>query len=91
MAIYNLSSSFFFGKYKGKTVKEVIDTGPTGREYLRWASSKPDFVTLDDDVKFYLKTGKVPEKKDENAMYNANEFWGNIVINGPRKESEVPF
>jgi hypothetical protein len=42
-----LTYKFSFGKYQGKTVKEVIEVDPA---YLLWADSTIDWFILSDEV-----------------------------------------
>jgi hypothetical protein len=84
--MYTLNSEVRFGKFKGQTVKEIIDLGPTGKQYIQWASEK--FMELGDDIKEYMKTGKIIVVKNE-PEYDANDFWGLLALNGPT--NNVPF
>lgn len=89
MSSYRLDSVIYFGKFKGKTMKEIIDTGQGGKGYLLWAASKIPNFKLEKDVEVYLKTGKVIEVKEDLSMYDRKIFWDRIVIDGPL--DNVPF
>lgn len=77
----NIDSVLYFGKYKGQTVKEAIDSGPRGKGWLQWASQNIPNFKLEEDVVHYMKTGKVITKA-EMFGYDKNDFWDNIIING---------
>ena len=83
---YSLDDAFFFGKHKGSTVKEVIDSGPEGKGYIQWAVGKP-ILQLDDEAKEYLRTGKLPEVKRVDPA--KLDFWQRLAITGPDKD--IPF
>ena len=89
MSSYRLESIIYFGKYKGKSMKEIVDLGPDGKGYLLWAAGKIPNFTLEKDVETYIKTGKIVEVKPDLSMYNRNDFWDRIVLDGPA--DIVPF
>lgn len=47
MKFYDLDSVFTFGKFEGKTVREILDLDPT---YIDWCSINLDHFYIDDDV-----------------------------------------
>lgn len=85
MKVYGLDDKFFFGKFKGKTMKEVLDS-PDGRGYVKWAIAKP-ILSLDDEAKAYARTGKIPEK--QVIKMNELDFWQRVIIQG--KLIDIPF
>lgn len=52
MKFYNLNTEFMFGKFKGKTLKEVTDAQIT---YLNWCSVNLEHFYLADDVISQIK------------------------------------
>ena len=85
MKIYTLDDTFYFGKFKGKTMKEVLDS-PDGQSYTKWAISK-QMLALADDAKQYARTGKIKEKPKVDL--STMDFWQRIAIEGPR--NDCPF
>lgn len=75
MNYYNINTTFYFGKYKGKTVKDVLDIQPS---YLNWCAENLDkFIISEADAKemkryssrFFLSS----EAKSEIAKKEAKE------------------
>jgi hypothetical protein len=89
MSSYNLDSTIYFGKFKGKTMRQIVDVGSEGKNYLLWAAGKLTNFTLENDVETYIKTGKVIEVKPDLSMYDENEFFDSIILNGTI--DEIPF
>lgn len=89
MSSYKLDSIIYFGKYKGKTMKEIVDLGSDGKGYLLWAAGKIPNFSLEKDVEVYIKTGKIVEVKEDLSMYSKNDFWDRIVLEGPA--DDIPF
>ena len=85
MKVYGLEDEFYFGKFKGKTVKEVLDS-PDGRNYIKWAIAKP-ILSLDSEAQAYARTGKmvVKPKVDITTL----DFWQRVIIQGPY--TDIPF
>jgi hypothetical protein len=59
MKFYTLNSEFAFGKFKGKTVKEVLELQPT---YLEWFA-----INLDH---FYITDEAITELKESQPDFN---------------------
>ena len=55
MKNYNLDSIFTFGKFKGKTVKEVIELQPS---YLDWCLKSIDSFSISENVITEIKANK---------------------------------
>ena len=85
MSSFSLDSVIYFGKFKGKTVKQIADTGPDGRGYLQWMRGKFEFTN---EVGVYMKTGKVVAVKT-GLEPDPEDYWGKLIINGI--ESDIPF
>ena len=85
MKRYTLDDQFYFGKFKGKTMKEVLDS-PDGKGYVQWAVKKP-ILEIDEDVQHYMKTGKIKEKPKVDIT--TLDFWQRIAIQGPL--TDCPF
>lgn len=83
---YDLDDGVPFGMYKGQTIQEVIATGIRGKNWINWACSNATNFSVTDDVKTYMKTGKLPKKPVEPIVL---DFWQKIIING--KLNDVPF
>lgn len=47
MKVYTLDTEFTFGKYEGKTVKEIIEIQPT---YLDWCAINLDHFFISDEI-----------------------------------------
>jgi broad specificity phosphatase PhoE len=47
MKFYTLDTEFSFGKYEGKTVKEIIEIQPT---YLDWCAINLDHFYISDEI-----------------------------------------
>jgi hypothetical protein len=85
MKIYSLDDVFFFGKFKGKTMKEVLDSSD-GKNYVKWAIGK-SMLALDEEAKTFARTGKIVEKPKVDIT--TLDFWQRLVIQGPR--DDCPF
>jgi hypothetical protein len=52
MKYYSLNTTFHFGKYNGKTVKEVLDIQPS---YLNWCAINLDSFIISDECATEMK------------------------------------
>jgi hypothetical protein len=55
MKYYNLDTEFTFGKFKGKTIMDILDLQPT---YLDWCAINLDHFYISDDVVDEIKAIK---------------------------------
>jgi hypothetical protein len=81
MTYYNINTKFHFGKYKGKTVKEVLNIQ---RSYLNWcAINLNDFIISKEDIaemeeyssRLFLTADakSAISQKEDKASRNASE------------------
>ncbi len=47
MTIFKLDSNLTFGKYKGKTIQDVINDDP---DYIAWAADTIEWFDLDEEA-----------------------------------------
>ena len=70
MKFYDLDSQFAFGKYEGKTIREIVDLQPT---YIDWCATNLDHFYISEDLIEEIKkikndfvlTAKGRQKMDE--------------------------
>lgn len=77
MKFYTLDTEFTFGKFQGKTVRQVIDNQPS---YLDWCSLNLDHFYISNEVIEEIK-GVIPDFKlsDEGVakLNDKYEVWEN--------------
>lgn len=64
---------FTFGKHKGKTVKEVMETDPS---YLLWADENVDGFKLSDYLRDKAEEELAAENDWEPSWGDLNDDWG---------------
>jgi hypothetical protein len=71
MKFYTLDTEFTFGKYEGKTVKEVLELQPT---YLDWCAVNLDHFYISDETITEIKKIKpdftITEEGEKNLLTN---------------------
>jgi len=70
MNSYNLDTEFTFGKFEGKTVKEVLDIQPS---YLDWCAVNLDHFYISDDIIEKIKAIIPDFKLSEEGKQKLNE------------------
>lgn len=55
--VYSLHTTLSFGKYKGESVRAIIDNDPS---YIEWALDNIKWFTLDDDAQYALDHAEDP-------------------------------
>jgi len=77
MKFYNLDTEFTFGKFKGKTVREVLDIQ---HSYIDWCAINLDHFFISDEVKEEIKS-IVPNfsisEEAQNKLSEKYETWEN--------------
>ena len=77
MKIYTLDTEFTFGKYEGKTVKEVLELQTT---YLDWCAINLDHFYISDETIAEIKEIKPDFKITEDGKQKLADkylFWAN--------------
>lgn len=75
MKFYNLDTEFTFGKFEGKTVREVLDIKPS---YIDWCAINLDHFFISDDVieeiKAIIPNFSISEE-GQNKLNEKYETW----------------
>lgn len=74
MKFYRLDTEFTFGKYKGKTVKEIIEIQPT---YLEWCAINLDHFYISDEIIEEIKVIKPDFTITEEGQQKLAEKYSN--------------
>lgn len=74
MKFYTLDTEFTFGKYKGKTVKEIIEIQPT---YLEWCAINLDHFYISDEIIEEIKVIKPDFTITEEGQQKLAEKYSN--------------
>lgn len=75
MKVFTLDTEFTFGKYEGKTVKEIIEIQPT---YLDWCAINLDHFFISDEIIEEIKVIKpdftITEEGKQKLAYNYSNW-----------------
>lgn len=74
MKFYTLDTEFTFGKYKGKTVREIIEIQPT---YLEWCAINLDHFYISDEIIEEIKVIKPDFTITEEGQQKLAEKYSN--------------
>jgi hypothetical protein len=75
MKFYNLDTEFTFGKFKGKTVREVLDIQ---HSYIDWCAINLDHFFISDEVIKEIKSIVPNFSISEEAQNKLSEKWLNL-------------
>ena len=70
MKFYNLDTEFTFGKYEGKTVREILEIQPA---YLDWCAINLDHFYISEEVIEEIKVSYSDFKISEEGVNKLNE------------------
>lgn len=70
MKFYNLDTEFTFGKYEGKTVRDILEIQPT---YLDWCAINLDHFYISEEVIEEIKVSYSDFKISEEGVNKLNE------------------
>lgn len=70
MKFYNLDTEFTFGKYEGKTVREVLELQPN---YFDWCAINLDHFYISSEVIEEIKRAKPDFKLSDEGIKKLNE------------------
>ncbi|AGY54606.1 hypothetical protein BRDCF_p1979 [Bacteroidales bacterium CF] len=70
MKFYNLDTEFTFGKYEGKTVREILEIQPA---YLDWCAINLDHFYISEEVIEEIKVSNSDFKISEEGVNKLNE------------------
>lgn len=74
MKFYDLDTEFTFGKYEGKTVREILELQPN---YLDWCAINLDHFYISDEVIDEIKTNISVFKISEEGVKKLSEKYKN--------------
>ncbi|MCM1219655.1 MAG: hypothetical protein NC548_34680 [Lachnospiraceae bacterium] len=77
--IIKRDDKFTFGKFKGKTVLEVIETDP---RYVAWAIKNVEWFDIDDELKERLKESMSKQRHSCNFSHSQSHWSEEVYLAG---------